>query len=174
MVGFFFPGDTLLLSAGVFAATGKLSLAAIIIVAAIAAIAGDNTGYQIGKSAGPRLFRKKNSLFFRQSYLEQSTKFFEVYGPKTMSLAHFIPVVRTFTPVVAGASKMNRTKFVAFDAIGDTAWATVITLLGYWFGRRIPNIDHYVLPVVVAAVLISFGPMVYHLVKILTGNGKED
>lgn len=165
MVGFFLPGDTLLLSAGILAATGKLSLAAVIAVAAAAAIAGDNTGYQIGKSLGPRLFRKKDGLIFRRSYLEQAEKFFEVYGSKTMAIAHFIPVVRTFAPVVAGAGKMPRPKFALFDALGDIAWAVAITLLGYWFGRKIPNIDHYILPVFIAVVVFTFAPTIYHLIK---------
>jgi membrane-associated protein len=165
LVGFFFPGDTLLLSAGVFAAQGKLPLAALLIVASLAAIVGDNTGYQIGKSMGPRLFRKKDGLLFRHEYVERAEKFFERFGSKAMMLAHFVPVVRTFTPIVAGVGKMPRAKFAFFDAIGDIGWAVIVTMLGYWFGSKIPNIDHYILPVVGLAILISFGPMVYHLIK---------
>ncbi len=165
LIGFFFPGDTLLLSAGVFAAQGKLSLAALLIVASLAAIAGDNAGYQIGKSMGPRLFRKKDGFLFRHEYVEQAEKFFERYGSKAMLLAHFVPVVRTFTPIVAGVGKMPRAQFAFFDAIGDIAWTVLVTLLGYWFGSKIPNIDSYILPVVGLAILFSFGPMVYHLIK---------
>ena len=168
MLGFFLPGDTLLLTAGIFAAQGKLSLVALLIVAALAAIVGDNTGYQIGKTMGPRLFRKKDGLLFRQAYVAQAEKFFERYGAKTMLLAHFLPVIRTFTPIVAGVGRMNRKLFVLFDAIGDVAWALIVTLLGYWFGSKIPNIDHYILPAVVLAVVVSFGPMVYHLIKAVT------
>ncbi|HET9174157.1 MAG TPA: DedA family protein [Candidatus Saccharimonadales bacterium] len=167
MVGFFFPGDTLLLSAGIFAATGKLSLAAVIVVAAVSAILGDNTGYQIGKSIGPRLFRKKDGLFFRHAYVERAEHFFETYGSKTMAVAHFIPVVRTFAPIVAGVGKMPRPKFIAFDAVGDIVWATLVTLVGYWFGSRIPNLDHYILPVFVAVVIITFAPTIFHLLKAL-------
>ena len=170
LVGFFFPGDTLLLSAGVFAAQGKLPLAGLLLIVSLAAVAGDNTGYQIGKTMGPRLFRKKDGLLFRQAYVEQAEKFFERYGSKSMLIAHFIPVVRTFAPIVAGVGKMPRGKFAFFDAIGDSAWAIVVTMLGYWFGSKIPNIDHYVLPVVGLAVLFSFGPMVYHLIKALMSN----
>src|SRR5665213_1285870 len=167
LVGFFFPGDTLLLSAGVFAAQGKLPLAGLIVIVALAAIAGDNTGYQIGKTAGPRLFRKKDGLLFRQEYVERSEKFFERYGNKAMLLAHFVPVVRTFTPIVAGVGRMPRRQFFVYDAIGDISWAIIVTMLGYWFGSRIPNIDHYLLPVVGLAILFSFSPMVYHLLKAL-------
>jgi len=165
MVGFFFPGDTLLLSAGIFAAAGKISLAAVIVVAALAAIAGDNTGYQIGKSIGPRLFRKKDGIIFRQSYLEQAEKFFAAYGSKTMAVAHFIPIVRTFAPIVAGAGKMDRTRFAFFDAIGDTGWAVIVTLLGYWFGSRIPHLDRYILPTFIAVTILTFGPTLYHVFK---------
>lgn len=173
MVGFFFPGDTLLLSAGVFAATGKLSLAAVIVVAAIAAVLGDNTGYQIGKSVGPRLFRKKDGLFFRHAYVERAQKFFEMYGTKTMAVAHFIPVVRTFAPIVAGVGEMPRAKFAIYDAIGDIAWAAIVTLVGYWFGSRIPNLDHYILPVFLAVVVFTFAPTIYHLVKAILEKRKK-
>lgn len=165
MVGFFFPGDTLLFSAGIFAATGKLSIAAIITVACLAAIAGDNVGYQIGRSLGPRLFRKKDGLIFRHDYIMRAEKFYEVYGSKTMLLAHFIPIVRTFAAVTAGAGKMNRAKFAFFDAIGDCAWAIAITLLGYYAGRHIPNVEQYVMPVLALVIIVSFGPALYHAFK---------
>jgi membrane-associated protein len=166
-VGFFFPGDTLLLSGGVFAAQGKLSLLFLIITVIIAAIAGDNTGYQIGHSLGRRLFAKGDGLIFRKRYVEESEKFYERYGSKTMMLAHFIPIVRTFAPIVAGAGKMHRVRFFIFDAIGDISWAIIVIMLGYWFGQRIPNIDHYILPTVGAVVILSFGPVVYHVGKTL-------
>lgn len=165
MIGFFFPGDTLLISAGVFAASGKLSLAAIIAVASVAAIAGDNAGYQIGKLAGPRLFTKKDSLIFRREYVEKAQKFFDRYGSRSMLIAHFIPVVRTFLPVVAGVGKMQHIKFSLFDAIGDIAWAVSVTLLGYYVGSKIPGLDHYILLLVAAAVIVSFSPVVWHLFK---------
>ena len=163
LAGFFLPGDTLLLTAGVFAAQGKLPLALTLLVIAAAAIAGDNIGYIIGQSAGRRLFRRKDGLIFRQEYVERAEKFYERFGSKTMLFAHFIPVVRTFAPVVAGIARMNRLQFVMFDAIGDIAWTIILTLLGYWFGKRIPNIDHYFLFAVFAAMLLTFSPMVWHL-----------
>ena len=166
-VGFFFPGDTLLLTGGILAAQGKLSLPFLLITVIIAAIAGDNTGYQIGFSLGRRLFAKEDGIFFRKRYVEESEKFYERYGSKTMMLAHFIPIIRTFAPIVAGAGKMHRIRFVIFDAIGDTSWAIIVTLLGYWFGSRIPNIDHYILPTVAAVVILSFGPVIYHVVRAL-------
>jgi membrane-associated protein len=166
-IGFFFPGDTLLLTAGIFAAQGKLSLALSIIVIAIAAIIGDNTGYHIGKSYGRRLFRKPDGLIFRQEYIQRAEAFYEKFGSKTMLVAHFIPVVRSFAPAVAGAAKMSYKQFAIFDAIGDTAWTIILVLIGYWFGSKIPNIDHYILLVVAAVVLITLGSPLYHLAKAL-------
>ena len=163
MLGFFLPGDTLLLAAGVFAAQGKLSLGLSIVCIAVAAILGDNTGYTIGKGLGPRLFKKKDGILFRQEYVERTERFYEKHGAKTMLLSHFIPIVRSFAPFVAGVGKMPRLKFFLYDAVGDVVWAALITLLGYWFGSRIKNIDHYVLPTVLAVMILSFAPMVWHL-----------
>lgn len=165
-VGFFFPGDTLLLTAGVFAAQGKLSLAAVIVVVAIAAIAGDNTGYHIGKRYGRHLFKKSDdSLFFREEYAQRAEAFFTRFGNKAMLLAHFVPIVRTFAPPVAGIGNMPRGQFIIFDAIGDTAWAIIVTLIGYWFGTKIPNLDQYILLAVAAVMIITLGPSFYHLHK---------
>jgi membrane-associated protein len=164
-VGFFFPGDTLLLTAGVFAAQGKLPLVATIVVVALAAIAGDNIGYQIGKRYGRRLFRKPDGLVFRQEYIQKAEKFYERWGSRAMLVAHFVPVVRTFVPPVAGVARMNYKQYVLFDAIGDSAWAISVTLIGYWFGTKIPNIDHYILLAVGAVMLITLGPTLYHLAK---------
>src|SRR4051812_15353849 len=116
MVGFFFPGDTLLFSAGILAASGKISLEETLVVIALAAILGDNIGYHIGRTMGPRLF-KKDSLVFRHDYIMRAERFYEKYGSKTMLVAHFVPIVRTFAPVTAGAGKMNRKKFFIYDAI---------------------------------------------------------
>jgi membrane-associated protein len=165
MVGFFFPGDTLLLSAGILAASGKLSLATTMVVIAAAAILGDNIGYQIGKSLGPRLFRKKDGLVFRKEYIDRAEAFYENYGSKTMLLAHFIPIVRTFAPVTAGAGKMNRKLFILFDAIGDIAWTVALTLFGYYVGSKIPGIDKYIEPLLIFIVLIFLAPTLYHIFK---------
>ncbi|HUD05922.1 MAG TPA: VTT domain-containing protein [Candidatus Saccharimonadales bacterium] len=168
MLGFFLPGDTLILSAGLFAAQGKLNLPALLVVVILAAICGDNVGYTIGRTAGRKLFRKPNGLFFRQKYLTQSEKFYERYGPKAMLLAHFLPIVRTFAPVAAGIGKMKRLQFVIFDGIGDAAWGALLIMLGYWFGSKLPkNIDNYILPLVIVVVVLSFGPMFWHIFKSL-------
>jgi membrane-associated protein len=173
-IGFFFPGDTLLLTAGIFAAQGKLPLFWSIVVIAIAAILGDNTGYHIGKRYGRRLFRKPDGVIFRQEYIQRAEGFYERFGSRTMLIAHFVPVVRTFVPPVAGVAKMDYKQFVIFDAIGDTAWAIIVTMIGYWFGTKIPNIDHYILLAVLAVMLITLGPAVYHIVKALLEKSKSD
>lgn len=165
MVGFFLPGDTLLLSAGIFAAQGKLPIVWTITVIAIAAILGDNTSYFIGHKLGPRLFRKKDGVIFRQEYVQKAEEFYGKYGNKTALLAHWVPIVRTFAPLLAGVGKMRYRTFAIFDAIGDIAWATAVTLLGYFVGSRIPNIDHYILLVLALVIIASFGPSAYHIIK---------
>jgi membrane-associated protein len=164
MVGFFLPGDTLLLSAGLLAAQGHFSIEIAVAAIVVAAIAGDNAGYTIGRAMGPRLFRKKDGIIFRQEYVQRAERFYEKHGAKTMLIAHYIPIVRSFAPLVAGVAKMPRGQFVFYDTIGVLSWGVVVTLLGYWFGSRIPNLDKYILPVVGLVMIISFGPMVWHLV----------
>lgn len=173
-VGFFLPGDTLLLSAGIFAAQGKLSITTLILVIVVAAIAGDNVGYHIGKRYGRRLFRKPDGIIFRQQYVEQAEKFYERWGSKTMLIAHFVPIVRTFAPPVAGVAKMDYKKFFIFDAIGIIAWGAGITLVGYWFGSKIPNIDEYILLVLAAVILATAGPTIYHVIKAVLEKRKMD
>ena len=165
MVGFFLPGDTLLFSAGILAAAGHLPIIPAIVIIALAAIAGDNTGYHIGRKLGPRLFRKEDGIIFRKDLILKAEKFYEKYGTKTMLIAHFIPVVRSFVPVAAGAGKMDYKQFVIFDAIGDTIWAASITLLGYFVGSRIPGIQNYVEPILLIIILATLLPTIYHAMK---------
>lgn len=167
MIGFFLPGDTLLLSVGILAAQGKLPIIWSIVVIALAAILGDNTSYLTGHKLGPRLFRRPDGIIFRQEYVVKAEQFYDKYGNKTALLAHWVPIVRTFVPLLAGVGKMRYRSFVVFDAIGDIAWASVITLLGYFVGNRIPNVDHYVLLVLAVVIIVSFGPTLYHVVQAL-------
>lgn len=164
-LGFFLPGDTLLIAAGIFAKQGRFSLASVFVVAAVAAIAGDSTAYFIGRKAGPRIFRNKDSVLFRPDHVARAENFYEKHGPKTLLIAHFLPVVRTFTPLIAGVARMPYKRFLTFDAIGDICWAVIITLVGYYIGSRIPNVDNYILLVVLAVVLITLSPTIYHVVR---------
>jgi membrane-associated protein len=172
-VGFFFPGDTLLMTAGIFAAQGHLNIAEVIAVIAFAAILGDNVGYMIGKRYGPALFKKKDGVVFRQAYIQRAEKFYERWGSRTMLLSHFVPVVRTFAPPVAGVAKMNHKKFFIYDAIGIIAWSFIVTMIGYWFGTKIPNIDHYIILAVVGVMAFTLGPTFYHLGKALLENRRK-
>ncbi len=165
MVGFFFPGDTLLFSAGILAAAGHLPIVATIVVISLAAIIGDNTGYHIGKHLGPRLFKKEDSLIFRKDLIMKAERFYEKHGTKTMLVAHFIPVIRSFAPVTAGAGRMDYKQFVIYDAVGDIAWAASITLFGYFVGSRIPGVEKMIEPVLLGIIAITLIPTVYHALK---------
>jgi len=163
LVGFFLPGDTLLLSAGLLAAQGQFPIGLTITVIALAAILGDNTGYMIGKLMGKRLFAKEDGIVFRQKYVKQAETFYEKHGAKTMLVAHYVPIVRSFAPLVAGVGKMPRLQFVIYDAVGVISWAALVTLLGYWFGSKIPNLEQYILPTFLFIVVISFAPTLWHI-----------
>lgn len=161
--GFFFPGDTLLFTAGFFAAQHYLPISGLILVVIIAKVAGSTVGYYIGGQAGKTLFNRENSFFFRKDYLDSAESFYEKHGGKTVTLGQFLPVVRTFAPIVAGASKMNKQKFFYFNLIGAIAWGVTIPLLGFWLGHKIHNIDKYLLPIIIIATVFSFTPAAWHL-----------
>lgn len=165
LFGFFFPGDTLLIAAGILAAGGGFNIAALIAVVVVSAIFGGLSGYLIGLNAGPKLFTKKDGIVFRKEYVEKSEEFYEKHGGKTIMLARFVPIIRTFAPVVAGIGKMNGAKFMFYNIIGSAIWATGITLLAYYFGKRIPNLDRYILPLVIMAAVLTFAPTAYHIFK---------
>ncbi len=165
MVGFFLPGDTLLFPAGFFAAQGKLPIVPLILAIVVAAMIGDNVGYTIGHKSGKRIFRKKDGLLFRVDYLKRAEVFYEKHGGKTILLARFLPIVRTFAPVVAGVGNMPRQRFIFFDTIGCILWGVGVTLAGYFLGSHIPNIESYILPAIATASILTFGPSFYHLLK---------
>ena len=165
LVGFFLPGDTLLFGAGLAASQGKFSLLWLIVCVVLAAIIGDNVGYSIGRRAGPRIFKKEDGILFRQEYLQKSEAFYEKHGGKTIILARFTPIVRTFAPVVAGAGKMSREKFMFYNIIGGTLWGGGMSLLGYTIGGKIPHLDKYIelviFGVMAVSLLLAFG----HILK---------
>lgn len=165
LIGFFLPGDTLLFGAGLAASQGKLPLILLIISTALAAIIGDNVGYSIGRRAGPRLFKQKDGLLFRTEYLEQAEKFYESHGGKTIVLARFTPIIRTFAPVVAGAGKMDRRRFTIYNIFGGLLWTISMTLLGYFIGSKIPHLDKYIELVLLGVVVLSIGLAVFHILK---------
>lgn len=164
LFGFFLPGDTLLLSAGIFAAQGKLSLPMAIVVIILSSIFGNIAGYHIGHKGGKKVFSKSDGVLFRKEYIDRAEGFYEKHGNKTILFARFIPIVRTFAAVVAGVGSMPMQAFMTYNVLGGILWGGGMTLLGYFFGTRIPNIENYVLPAVLFATLATFAPVLYHLI----------
>ena len=166
LVGFFLPGDSLLFTAGLLASQGVLNLPVILVGTFAAAVAGDQVGYMFGARVGPALFKRPDSRLFRRTYLEKAHEYFEKQGPKTILLARFIPIVRTFAPILAGVGKMRYRTFVAFNLVGGFGWSIGVTLLGYFLGKSIPNVDRYLLPAVAVIVAVSFIPVVREILKL--------
>ena len=156
--GFFLPGDSLLVTAGVFAAAGHLSLTALLVIVALCAVAGDQVGYLIGRKAGQALYSRDDSFFFRKQHLARAHEFYERYGGKTIVLARFIPIVRTFAPAVAGAANMNYTRFVSFNVFGGVLWVWSMVLIGYLLGSAVPNVDRHIHIIIVVVVFLSILP----------------
>lgn len=156
-VGFFLPGDSLLVAAGVFSAAGVIPLRWILIPGMLCAIVGDQIGYWIGRAAGSALYRREDSLFFHKRHLQRAHDFYETYGGKTVILARFIPIIRTFCPPVAGAARMPYYRYLIYDIFGGTFWVGSMILGGYSLGRSVPNISqriHYVIAIVIFLSLL--------------------
>ena len=165
MIGFFLPGDSLLVTAGVFAAAQLLDVRAILLSVTLAAIAGDQVGYYIGHRAGRALFRREDSLLFHRRHLLRAERFYERYGGKTIILARFVPIIRTFAPVVAGIGSMRYSQFVFFNVFGGILWVFSTTLLGYFLGHAVPDIDRHIHKVIVVVVILSLLPAVLEFLK---------
>jgi len=159
LVGFFLPGDSLLFTAGLLASQGKLNLPVILAGCFVAAVAGDQVGYAFGSRAGPALFRRPDSRLFRQEHVERARDFFDRHGAKTIVLARFVPVVRTFAPILAGVGRMPYRTFVIFNLVGGLLWAVGVTLFGFALGESVPSIDRYLLPVIAGIVALSVLPV---------------
>ncbi len=165
LIGFFLPGDTLLFGAGLAASQGRFSLLWLMLAVITAAILGDNVGYSIGRRSGHRIFSKKDSILFHKDYIKRAEDFYEQHGGKTIILARFIPIVRTFAPVVAGVGKMPRQKFVFYNIFGGIFWGAGMIMLGYFVGNKIPHLDEYIDLVLLGVVVLSFLLAVTHLLK---------
>ncbi len=163
--GFFLPGDTLLFTAGFVASQGIFSLPVLLVGTFVAAVLGDSVGYWFGKKTGPALFAKEDSLFFKKKYALQAQVFYEKHGKKTIILARFMPIIRTFAPIVAGIGNMNYRIFLTYNIVGGFIWSFLLILLGYFLGKSIPGIDKYLLPIVLLITLASLAPGIIHLVK---------
>lgn len=163
--GFFFPGDSLLFTAGFLVTQGYTSLIWLLIGAFLAAVIGDSVGYAFGRKIGPALFTKEDSLIFNKKHIVRAQHFYEKYGKKTIILARFIPIVRTFAPIVAGIGSMEYGTFILYNAVGGFFWTWLMVWLGYGLGSLIPNPDRYVLPIIIIIILSSFIPPLWELWK---------
>ncbi len=164
-IGFFFPGDSLIFTAGFLASQGYFNIIILIVFCFIGAVLGDSFGYAFGKKTGPKLFTKEDSLVFKKSHLERARIFYEVHGGKTIILARFMPVIRTFAPILAGVGMMKYSVFLFYNIIGGALWAISLLLVGYFLGNIIPNVDRYIIPIVALIIILSILPPIIHILR---------
>ncbi len=165
LVGFFLPGDSLLFTAGFLASQGYLEITTLIFVTFVCAVVGDSVGYSFGARVGPKIFTRDDSLFFDKKNVERAHLFYQKHGGKAITLARFMPVVRTFAPVVAGVGGMHYGTFLFYNVIGALAWAVGLPLVGYYAGALIPGVDAYIIPIVIGIIVVSVSPALYHLLR---------
>lgn len=165
LLGFFLPGDSLLFTAGILASQGILNIYVLVVGAIICAIAGDSFGYYLGKKAGEKLFNRPDSRFFKQEYVDKTEAFFQRHGTKTIILARFVPIVRTFAPIMAGVGSMSYKTFISYNVIGGIIWSAGFLLLSYYLGTVIPNIEHYLSYIIVAILVLSVLPILIELIR---------
>jgi membrane-associated protein len=160
LVGFFLPGDTLLFAAGLLASKGFFNIELLLVLTCTAAILGDSVGYYLGKKFGPKIFKREDSFFFKQEYVTRAKIFFEKHGKKTIFLSRYIPIVRTFAPVVAGVGQMPYKSFIVWNVAGGIVWCFTLVLIGFFLGNEVANIDKYILPIVLGIIVLSFTPVI--------------
>ncbi|OGD32380.1 hypothetical protein A3C91_04990 [Candidatus Azambacteria bacterium RIFCSPHIGHO2_02_FULL_52_12] len=163
--GFFFPGDSLLFTAGVLASHGLLSFPAVVAVTFTAAILGVSVGYAFGKKVGPAIFKKHDSFFFHKDHLERTRVFYQAHGPKTIVLARFLPIIRTFAPIFAGIGRMHYRTFFFYNIVGGALWTVGLTGAGYYLGSVIPDIDRYLIPIILGIIIVSLIPALREFAK---------
>jgi len=171
--GFFFPGDSLLFTAGFLASRGFIPPSWLFIGAFVAAVLGDSVGYAFGKKVGPKIFTKEDSFFFNKKHIERSEHFYKKYGKKTIIFARFIPIVRTFAPILAGVGNMSYKTFISYNITGGFLWSTGITALGFILGATVPNADSYITPLVVLIIIVSLIPPLSEYMKSRRAKIKE-
>lgn len=165
LLGFFLPGDSLLFTAGFLASQNILSLPILLLGCFIAAVAGDSLGYWLGAKLGVKLFQKEDSFLFHKKNLIKTQEFYDKHGMKTIILARFIPIIRTFAPTLAGVASMKYSIFLRYNIIGGVLWAIGVTLAGYFLGRVVPDVDKYLIPIILLIVIVSLLPALIHLLK---------
>ena len=164
-VGFFLPGDSLLVTAGILAASGHLSLGGLLSLVTLCAIAGDQLNYFVGRKAGQALYKREDSFFFKKKHLERAHEFYEKYGVKTIIIARFVPIVRTFCPAVAGAARMTYRRYLPFDIFGGILWVFSTVLGGFFLGRSVPNINKHLHIVIALVVFVSILPAIIEVLR---------
>jgi len=166
-IGFFLPGDSLLFTAGLFCATGLIRLhpSLLVVLIIIAAVTGNMVGYAFGKKVGPMLFKRKSGFFFRQEHLVAAHEFYLKHGKKTIVLSRFLPIVRTFAPIVAGIVKLDYRKFFIYSLVGAVLWVCTLVLMGYFLGKYIPGTKDYLGYIVIFLIVITSIPFVYNSIR---------
>jgi len=166
LLGFFLPGDSVIFTAGFLAATtGIFNIWLLMVLVALAAILGDNVGYWIGQKLGPKLFTKRDSLLFNKKYIAKTHEYYERYGPQTLILARFVPIARTFAPMLAGVGNMNYSTFLRYNMAGAVIWGAGSAGLGYWAAVAIPNAQTYIVPIVGAVMVLSCVPFIVEVIR---------
>lgn len=165
LIGFFLPGDSLLFTAGFLASQGFFDIRLLVLLCFAAAVTGDSVGYAFGYRLGRKIFTREESLLFHKDHLLRAEKFYQKHGGKTIILARFMPVVRTFAPIVAGVGAMSYSKFLMFNVVGGFLWTVGLTVLGYFLGATIPDVDRYLLPIIVGIIVLSVLPSAIHVLK---------
>jgi membrane-associated protein len=163
--GFFLPGDSLLFTAGLLASQGTFHIGVLLTLIPIAAILGDNVGYWFGAKVGHAWFTRDDSLFFKKKHVARTHAFYEKYGSRALILGRFVPIVRTFVPILAGVGEMDYAHFLRYNIIGGVVWGVGVTSAGYFLGASIPNIDHYLLPITLGIIVLSFLPIVIEVYR---------
>ena len=163
--GFFLPGDSLLFTAGFLASQNFLDISFLAVGAFLCAVLGDSVGYWFGKKIGPKIFNKEDSFFFHKKHIVEAQNFYNKYGNKTIFLARFVPVVRTFAPIVAGVGQMKYKNFIAYNLVGGFVWSFLLVFSGYFLGEIIPGVDKYLLPIILVIIVISFLPIIFEVIK---------
>ena len=152
-------------TAGFFASQGYLNISILAIGCFICAVFGDNVGYWFGKKLGPKIFTREDSFFFHKKYVEKAQNFYNKYGNKTIFLARFVPIVRTFAPIVAGVGQMKYKNFITYNIVGGFVWSFLWLFCGYFLGKIVPNASNYLLPIILAVIVISFLPVIFEVYK---------
>ncbi len=165
LFGIFLPGDSLLFAAGLLSAGGFLAFGPLVFFVVIAAIIGDSVGYWFGANVGVNFFKRKDSFFFKQEYLKRTERFFQTYGGRAVVLARFVPIVRTIAPILAGIGSMTYTTFLKYNVLGGLLWGAGMLSLGYFLGSIIPNAEHYILPLSLVIIVVSFLPILINLLR---------